>query len=916
MSSEHDWIEAAAKDAIDPERVRVALQSLCAAWPDALPPLPGVVEQLPAGGATLIHLFSVSPISAEKIVKDPGALLWIAHPEVCASARGPGRMLTDLAELKSGAAAFDPAFLALRRFKNRELLRIALREVAGLSALEQTTQELTHIAEICLREVCDGWLGELSRRWGKPATEFAVLAMGKFGGRELNYSSDIDVIFFYGEDGALNPNFSYHQFFDRVAEKVVATFSSADAAGSLFRIDLRLRPEGASGPLTRSLESMENYYAGFGETWERMALIKARGVAGSEELSYEFCHRLQPFIFPRALSPDVFDEISAIKTRIERDIVGHEDLKRNVKLGYGGIREIEFVVQTFQLLHGARHAFLQDRSTLKTLRALEEHSIMPRAEGAALAAAYRFLRTVEHRLQIEREAQTHTLPDKPDALARLAASLGFAGAEEFQRELARHTGAVRTIFDKVLRSGEGVGAVEVASDLSFFRDPQQAAKTLASVSEGSPGAHVAPRTKRLFAKLEPLLLDWLKNIADPDVTLARFVRFVERYGIRGLLFETLVRNPRLLELLIRLFDSSRFVSDIVLRRPGLIEEIARGGLLNRSLGVADYLEGLRRNDENLPWMDWVRVYRRAQIVRIFLRDVLSLVDIRHVHAEYSALAEACLLFVQRALGIESELTVVAMGKFGGRELSYGCDLDVVFVGENAAPAERLIQAMTATTAEGIVFPVDARLRPEGEKGMLVVPLSSYERYFEGRAQTWEAQALTKARPICGPLQAEFLAFAQGAWQRFGQRPGLEDEIRAMHGRVVRERGGGDDLLDFKTGVGGLMELEFSIQALQMAHGIWENNTLEALSKLAGRGIVPAETEPRLAHAYLFLRRVEAVLRRVENSSLSHLPADEAEQKKLAIRLGFKTREDFLAEYRKARAEIHGAFGGGSDGVME
>lgn len=908
-SDSPDWIDDKAAHTIDPERVQVALASISAAWPAANPPLGKLIEGFPTGESAVLHLFAASPISAEKCVKDPDALLWLADPAVCMTTRGIGRMHAELAKLNADGQSgkpFDPSFRYLRRVKCREMLRLALREVAGVSSMEQTTLELSCLAELCVREVLDGWLKELIRRWGRPDSDFAVLGMGKFGGQELNYSSDIDVIFLYGKEGWLNPSFSYSDFFTRLAEKIVATFSATDPAGTLFRIDLRLRPEGGSGPLVRSLESMENYYAGHGETWERIALIKCRGVAGSAELAYEFTQRLQPFIFARTLSADILEEVSSIKMRIERDIVGAASLHRNVKLGYGGIREIEFVVQTIQLIHGARNAFLQKRNTLKALDGLKNLDLLPAGDIGTLAHAYRFLRTVEHRLQIESEAQTHTIPDNPEALKRLAASLGFPSAAAFQTELARHTTAVRVIFDRTLRTPNAAKSAAPARDLSFFARATDAEKMLSDLARDEGLGHVSPRTRRLSAKLEPILLDALRRIADPDVTLARFVRFVERYGIRGTLFEALVMHPRLLELLVRLFDSSRFITDIVLRRPGLIEEIAREGLLGQTFSVSDYLAGLARNEEQLPWADWVRAYRRSQILRIFLRDVLSFAGIQEVQAEYSALAESCIGFVQKQLGLGDRLTIIAMGKFGGRELSYGCDLDVMFVGTDPNAAATLVKSMTGITAEGLVFPVDARLRPEGNAGVLAIPLSAYEEYFNGRAQFWEAQALTKCRPISGPDEqcAAFSEFAQRTWRRFGAQPDAVAQIKAMHARVVRERASGNDLLDFKTGRGGLMEAEFCVQALQMQHGVWQQNTVAAMMALAAQNVISDAQASELRDAYLFLRQVEAVVRRVENSSLSTLPPEAPEQQHLAIRLGFASREDFLKRYTASREAIH------------
>ena len=349
-------------------------------------------------------------------VRHPDILLWLANPEICCRAAQPSR------------DAHRPA-------THRRRLDLS-RETLGRFGFGRGAR--------CCGSPCAKW--PKSRRWRKPPSNFLISprsafakftpigtascaagaavrtrnspssGLGKLGGRELNHSSDIDVIFLYEDEGQVSPNFTYHEWFNQLGAKIIETFAAHDPDGALFRIDLRLRPEGTAGPLARSLESMENYYAGFGETWERLALIKARSIAGSRELAYEFLRQHQPFIFPRSPTPDVLEEIAGIKRRIERDIVGHENIGRDVKLGAGGIREIEFVVQALQLLHGARHAFLQETSTLKALPVLADLELLPRSEARVLENGYRFLRRVEHRLQIEAEQQTHTVPEDPEAL--------------------------------------------------------------------------------------------------------------------------------------------------------------------------------------------------------------------------------------------------------------------------------------------------------------------------------------------------------------------------------------------------------------------------------------------------------------------------------------------------------------------
>ena len=399
----------------------------------------------------------------------------------------------------------------------------------------------------------------------------------------MNHSSDIDVIFLYGEEGQVSPNLTYHEWFNLLGAKIVETFAAPDPAGALFRIDLRLRPEGTAGPLARSLESMENYYAGFGETWERLALIKARGICGSRELAYEFLRQHQPFIYPRSPTPDLLDEIAAIKRRIERDIVGHENIERNVKLGAGGIREIEFVVQALQLLHGARHAFLQETSTLKALPVLAELELIPDQEARAWKPpivsfgasniGYRSKRN--NKPTRSRKTAKHSIgsravldfPRREISPARCESTCRQVRVGFSQNHLGRRPGA------EILRPRA----------LHIFRDEKAAAKSLADLAKGTGGLHVAARTRQVLRNLRPLLFRWLARAADPDVTLNQFVRFVEAYGLRSMLFELLVVNPKLLELLVKTFDASRYAGDLLIRRPQLLEEITRAGMLDREI---------------------------------------------------------------------------------------------------------------------------------------------------------------------------------------------------------------------------------------------------------------------------------------------------------------------------------------------
>src|SRR5438477_8515465 len=421
MSSQARWIKSKAEGSLNPDQVETALNEIAAGWDGSLRDF---LHDFPLGEEALIHLLAVSQICAERLQRDPGLLRWLARPEISISDRGPRRMLAELSSSSKSVSAEN--FRALRLWKAREMTRITLRELAEASSLEDTTAELSCLAGVCLAIVYEECDTRLRARFGAPPTEFTILGLGKLGGRELNHSSDIDLMFLYGEEGQVSPRLTNHEWHNRLAEQIVKSFSAGEPA--LFRLDLRLRPEGSAGPLARSLESMENYYAGFGETWERLALIKARHVCGSKELAYEFSRQHQPFIFPKNPTPELLDEIAKIKRRIEHDVIRSDSLERDVKLGRGGIREIEFVVQTLQFIHGGRHIFLQETSTLDALRGLSRLELIPRKEVVDLEPAYRFLRQVEHRLQIEAEQQTHTVPREPAALNRLASSLGFDSA--------------------------------------------------------------------------------------------------------------------------------------------------------------------------------------------------------------------------------------------------------------------------------------------------------------------------------------------------------------------------------------------------------------------------------------------------------------------------------------------------------
>ena len=460
----------AVKNSADPKRVEVFLEKVAST--------PARGRLLAADGEAariLAALVAGSQAASETLLAHPEWLdepwwsaEYLAHPR---QKQGLAREVQPVLEACLRAKDYAGALGKLRRFKQREMLRIAARDLARLGATRDLTLEISNMADTCLDGVCQVLHRQLTERWGTPwhrdpegrwqPTRMCVIGLGKLGGQELNYSSDVDVVFVYEEEGSLfrkppgakepaGPGLSNHQFFNRFAEAFVAEVSRMTPEGMLFRIDLRLRPEGNAGPLARSLGSYENYYWQWGQTWERMMLIKARGVAGDANVAGEFQEMAQPFCYRRALGEGVAREVAAMKHRIEVEVVKSGEIERNVKLGRGGIREIEFVAQTLQVIHGGKSPFLQNRVTLDVLEKLAQYRLLTESEVKRLSEAYVFLRDVEHRLQMEAHLQTHTVPTDPAARERLARSMGFATQDAFEKAWHAHSRAVRAVYDHLL----------------------------------------------------------------------------------------------------------------------------------------------------------------------------------------------------------------------------------------------------------------------------------------------------------------------------------------------------------------------------------------------------------------------------------------------------------------------------------
>jgi glutamate-ammonia-ligase adenylyltransferase len=993
-----DWQKLAGTSA-DPARVKHFLDLLVATG--AGPQLEKIsADQI----RVVVALLSGSQALGNLLVANPDWLsaLDIEQLKFPRRAEGIRREIESGLKPKLEARDYAGALAELRRFKQREMLRIAARDLARLSNVVEITREISDLADVCLDAVWRICRQQFTGRFGQPfhqdaegnwqRTESCVLGMGKLGGQELNYSSDVDVLFLHSDEGevfkatpakkkAQRATMSNRQFFNKLAEAFIAEVSRVTPDGRLFRIDLRLRPEGDAGPLSRSLESYENYYTEWGQTWERMMLIKTRGVAGDEGLAAEFLEMIQPFRFPPLLSADVLREVAAVKDRIEKEVVGEDELERNVKLGRGGIREIEFVAQSLQILHAGRLPFLQTAQTLACLAKLAQYQLLTDEDAQQLDAAYRFLRDVEHRLQMEENQQTHTIPTDPQAQLRLARLMGFASLAEFEAALQLHTGNVRRVYDRLLKAElpqapaglppEFTGAEAEWNNLlaaHSFRDPETAFRLLKEFAEGPGYVHVSPRTTELarqlilkFLALCPKAKSRVQSpeskvspqsaiLSDPDRVVTRLDSYLEAYGSPAALLEMWHGNPAAFELMLLLFDRSEFLAEAAIRDPDLIDDFVAGGRLRQRKMAPEILKDLRHGLDDEDQFLWLRRYHEAELMRLGLRDILGLADFEENLAELSALADACLQYALEVVMRKNKIrmppfVVIGLGKLGGGEIDYGSDLDILFVTDAGAKelpklqrlAVNMKELLSRRTEQGMVFHTDARLRPDGEKGLLVNTLAAYEEYYRQRAQLWEIQALTRTRSVAGDLNLgeQFQGFVarltdfsnvgpasrlSPSQQKRKQRdrqdagptlpacftPDWKTQIHQMRLRIEKERTPhGQDNLAIKTGKGGLMDAEFIAQVLCLENDWQEANTLRALERARDAGALP--DADKLLENYRKLRRVEGILRRWSYEGETVLPDDPAPYYRVSVRCGFATPEEFgkaLAKWRKAIREVY------------
>lgn len=815
---------------------------------------------------------------------------------------------------------------ALRRWKRREYLRIAARDLLGLAALPAVGRELATLAEVCLGTA----LGLVD-----PQERFAIIGMGKLGGSELNYASDVDVLFVHGGAG---------EEADRVARAVVATMTTPSAEGIVFRTDADLRPEGRAGALSRNLDSYAAWYERWARHWEFQALIKARPVAGDVDLGDEFMALTRPYVWPEHLDPEAVREVRTMKARAEAELHRKGLTNRELKRGRGGIRDIEFAVQLLQMVHGRHDSSIRSTTTLDALEQLATAGYVEDADATRLSDAYVFLRTVEHRLQLWDGQQTHTLPADTTALVRLARVTGYRDApratalESFESDQRGHQAAVRSIHERlffapILETLAGAGPLptEAAEERLAAFGFIDATDTRAALRELTQGL---TRSSRLMQQLLPVILDWLSSTPDPDLGLLQLRKLAEGPTRASSVAATFREMPGAAERVCRVLGSSRLVGDALLRQPEVIELVGDDDWLVRERRPDELMEAAL---ETLQWRDdaaarrsGLRRFKRRELLRIGARDLLGYASIDTTARELADLADASIEAALRTLEPTVPFAVIGMGSLGGRELSYASDADVLFVYEGSSAvdfegAERtattLLREIGSTTAEGQTFDIDARLRPEGNQGPLARSLDGYRQYYERWAQVWELQSLLRARPVAGDpvLGRRFMELIEPFVYRDPFPPEDAREIRRVKARVERERipPGEDPEFHLKLGKGGLTDVEFTVQLLQLEHGaarpeVRDASTAGALTRLASVGILGADDATVLLDAYAFCERARNACYLVTGKPGGALPAG-ANGLRLGRLLGYahrpeaQVRDEFRRVTRRARKVVDRVF---------
>ncbi len=817
-----------------------------------------------------------------------------------------------VAMLAADALTEDNLKPALRQFKQRAYVRVVARDLAQKAPLAEVTEVMTCIAELAIDAALRVHMAALCARYGVPrneageAQELIVIGMGKLGGRELNVSSDIDLIFVFPDAGDTDGerSISNFDFFTRLGRNLINAIADITGDGQVFRVDMRLRPNGDSGPLVCSFDMLENYFISQGREWERYAWIKARPLTGARHAELEAIRR--PFVFRKYLDFGAINAMRDLHVQIRRE-VAKKDMAANIKLGPGGIREIEFIAQVFQLIRGGREPALQIKPTLSVLAKLVEQGVLPEDTVAASTRAYDFLRRLEHRLQYLDDAQTHSIPESESDRALLASAMGFACYDDMLAVLDGYRAHVGRQFEAVFadpRSGEhplaalwhsagSEGMVEQYQELGFSR-PEEAAQRVAALHDSPRYQQMTASIRERFDALLPQVIDASARTNNRDATLIRCLDLLESISRRAAYLALLQQYPQALAKLVELVSSSTWAASYLQIHPILLDELLDPRLLESAPDWTAFRAQLdERLDASEPdterQMDLMRETHHAQVFRLLAQDIAGLLTVETLADHLSKLADVLLDAAigrvwRKILTRHTEaprFAIISYGKLGGKELGYASDLDLVFLFEDdtsdagqayARLGTRLNTWLSAQTSAGQLFDTDLRLRPNGDSGLVVSSIEAFRKYQLESAWVWEHQALTRARFSAGdPAVGE--AFERIRCEVLRQKRDLAKlraEVVEMRQKMVDNHGtkgdARDQVFDLKHDPGGLIDVEFIVQYLVLGyahqHEALTGNlgNIALLDIAAQLGLIPVELAAVVRDAYRDYRRLQHRLR--------------------------------------------------------
>ena len=866
-----------------------------------------------ASGHLIELIAGSSPYLRRLVERDPGFALHCLRT-------APDRTLEEIIDATrrtSEEADTEAALMtALRLLKAQSALAIALADISGAWDLDRTTGALSDFADAALSAAVD-WLLRQAGGEGDPTAGYVVLAMGKHGAHELNYSSDIDlIVLFDPERAALPEGAEPSTHYIRVTRKLVKVLQEPTGDGYVFRVDLRLRPDPRATGVAIALEAAAQYYESMGQNWERAAMIKARAVAGDIAAGEEFLERVAPFIWRKYLDFAAIADVQSLKRQIHA-FKGHGEIAiagHNIKLGRGGIREIEFFVQTQQLIAGGRAPHLRGNRTVAMLHTLAESDWIAPEVADEMTAAYEFLRMVEHRVQMVDDQQTHELPKDAGDLERLARFCGFDSTDAFSERLRHHLETVQAHYAALFEAAPALGDEHGSLVFTGGEDDPETLETLirmgferpSDVSAAIRGWHFgrfaatrSAKARERLTEIMPVLLDALARTGQPDQAFIAFDRFLAGLPAGVQLFSLLKANPKLLSLVADILGTAPRLAGILSRQPKVLDAVLDPGFFGPLPRRAD-LDAVI--DMAIPAggaleeaLDRARVIGHEQHFRIGVRLLSASVGVTEAGRAYSGLAASLIgrLFAVVAREFEAvhgrlsggAVSVVAMGKLGGREMTASSDLDLMLIYDHDADAkgsdgakpltpgqyyirltQRLINALSVQTAEGGLYEVDMRLRPSGNQGPVATHISSFIDYHAASAWTWEKLALTRARPIAGDpalIDRIEVAVRNTLCQRRDHAETASDVV-GMRGRIAKEKPA-DGIWDLKMAPGGLVDLEFIVQFLQIVHAermpqILDQNSEGGLEKLAAEGVIEEAAARDLLDAHRLMGALTQVLR--------------------------------------------------------